>query len=57
MKNEYTCEACGNTYEKEWTDEEADDEAFKLHGKTSKSADMAIVCDDCFNKMREQGLF
>ncbi len=55
--NEYTCSACKKTYEKGWSDDEADDEALKLHGKTSKSADMAIVCDNCFNKMRDKGLF
>lgn len=55
--NEYRCEKCGNIYEKWWSDDEADNEALKLHGKTHNSAEMAIICDDCFNEMRNNGLF
>mgnify|MGYP003426606280 CR=1 len=55
--NEYTCESCKNTYEKGWTDEEANIESVLLHGKSSNEPDMAIICDDCFIKMRKQGLF
>ncbi len=56
-KEMYVCDACHQTYEKGWSDDEADLEAKELHGKTSKDEDIAIVCDDCFNAMRKQNLF
>lgn len=56
-ENEYQCSACKNVYEKSWSDEEADKESLEIHGVTRHNSDMAVVCDDCFNKMRKQGLF
>ena len=59
IKKLYTCDACHETFEKGQTDEEANIEAKNLHRveNASENQDMAIVCDDCFNKMRKQGLF
>lgn len=58
-ENEYQCGACKKIYEKGWSDEEAIAENEALHGEKSISSgvEQAIICDDCFNKMREQGLF
>ncbi len=53
----YQCSDCKEIYEKGWSDEEANQEAIELHGKSKDDEDMVIVCDDCFNKMRSQGLF
>ena len=50
----YTCELCHETFEKGWTDEEANAEAQELFGTPQASEhpkDMAIVCDDCFHKL------
>ena len=57
--NEYQCDACKNVYEKGWSDEEAIAENELLHRDKSISSGVpqAVVCDDCFNGMREQGLF
>ena len=48
-KNEYKCEACGEIYEKGWTDEEAMEEADSIWGN-ELGDDPAIICDDCFQK-------
>lgn len=53
----YTCSACGETYEKGWTDEEADAEyAEEFNGYTGPCE---IVCDDCYQAVmkwvREHG--
>lgn len=48
--NEYRCAACGETFEKGWSDEEASEEL----GSTFpgiEEADCNLVCDDCWKKM------
>ncbi len=61
IKEFFTCDLCHKTYEKGWSDEDADEESLKIHGVSNASSkineSMAIICDDCFNLMREQGLF
>jgi hypothetical protein len=54
----FTCENCGEVFENESTDEEADAEAERLFGvKNAHSKvgdgddDMAIVCEDCWKLM------
>jgi rubredoxin len=51
--DKFTCANCGNEYEKDWSDEEAEAEATKIFGEhpESWSCGKAIVCDDCFQKM------
>lgn len=49
-KNEFTCYACSETFEKGWSDEEAMAE----FGSTFPSADLeecSVVCDDCYKKI------
>jgi hypothetical protein len=49
MSDTFTCENCGETWEKGWTDEEADAEyegAFGLGAPSGK--ERAVVCDDCY---------
>lgn len=53
MTDTYTCEQCGGTFEKGWTDEEAQAEAERLWGEGGPD-DPATVCDDCFNAMNEE---
>jgi hypothetical protein len=50
-KETFTCDYCGETFPKEWTDEEAWAEA---HGAFSEDEleDAAVVCDDCWKLMR-----
>lgn len=43
--NEFKCEMCKETYEIEWTDEEARNEA-EGHGMIIEQC--GIVCDDCY---------
>lgn len=48
----FTCEGCGKTYLKGWSDEEMDKEAKEIWDVENASAKldkgMAVVCDDCF---------
>jgi hypothetical protein len=44
----FTCAACGDTFNKEWSDEEAKAEAAK---KFPNDSDMVVVCDDCYRGM------
>ena len=49
----FTCEDCGETFGKEWSDEEAAAEAQGLFpGIDVTDPDEAgVVCDDCFNRI------
>ena len=47
MNDKFTCEACNQTYDKAWTDEEAKKEAKQTFGISTG----AVVCDDCYNKI------
>lgn len=46
MADTYTCEGCGGTFPKGWTDEEAEAEYEKLYGKPMGEA-RGILCDHC----------
>jgi hypothetical protein len=48
--NTYTCAMSHQTFEKEWTDEEALEELTRNFG-LSTVEDCAIVCDDCYKKV------
>ena len=43
----FMCEQCGGTFPKAWSDEECAAEAAELWTDTP-TADMATVCEDCF---------
>ena len=54
MKGEkYTCAYCHNTYEKGWSDEEANKEAEINFGKHPKdwNDEQVVICDDCYTLM------
>lgn len=51
MSDTYVCGACGGTFAKGWTDEEAAAEAGSAFSPAELD-DAAIVCDDCWQKMR-----
>lgn len=52
MTDTFTCDGCGRTYQKGWTDEEAKAEyAERFPGQ--EDAETATVCDDCDRQMRE----
>jgi rubredoxin len=51
IPDRYTCEECGETYDKSWSDEEAAAEAVENFGDLPNHTNMAIVCDDCFNRL------
>lgn len=46
----YTCDECGATHEKGWTDAEATAEMVANFGELDAD-DIAVVCDDCYRKM------
>jgi hypothetical protein len=50
MSKTYTCDDCGGTFEKGWTEEEARAEQQQNFGDMPDSA-MAQVCDDCYRKI------
>ena len=49
MSDTFTCEMCGNTFEKGWTDEEAQDEARQIFGEIPPE-EQALTCDDCWRR-------
>lgn len=50
MPEQYTCEACGETFDKGWSDEEAILELEEEFPGFATS-DCGLVCDDCYKKM------
>lgn len=50
MNKEYTCSGCHKTFTTAWSDEEAMQESKEVWGEYSKE-DLAVVCDDCYNKV------
>lgn len=50
VADSYTCDACGDEFEKGWSDDEADRElAVTFPG--AEKAQCAIVCDDCYQRL------
>lgn len=47
---EFTCDACGETFPKAWSDEEAHAEAEEVF-PDGVGDDPAMVCDDCYEQM------
>jgi hypothetical protein len=49
----YTCDRCGETYEKGWTDEEADAEyAANFPGLADEPR--SVICEDCYQAFMVQ---
>lgn len=46
----FTCETCEQTFEKEWSDEEAEAESSALFGHLPDD-ERAVLCDDCFGQI------
>jgi Fe2+ or Zn2+ uptake regulation protein len=46
----YMCTYCGGTFESDWSDEEADQEALAKFGvkNASTDPDMVLICDVCY---------
>lgn len=44
----FTCADCGGTWEKAWSDEQADEE--RKENGWGDVVDVVLVCDDCFVK-------
>ena len=52
-ENEFQCALCKNFYEKGRTDQEAEKECVENFGEQlAHSDDQAVVCDDCYQKIR-----
>lgn len=54
MTDKYTCAACGRTFGKKRTDDEAMAEAEAIFGDLLRAGgeEPAVVCDDCFKAMQ-----
>lgn len=48
--DKYTCAVCGETYDKGWSEEEAEEELAKNFDGVAKE-NCAIVCDHCFKRL------
>lgn len=46
MADTFTCEGCGGTFAKEWSDEEAEKEYTILWGQ-HMGEERGVLCDDC----------
>lgn len=51
----YTCSACGNTYDKGRSDDDAMQESKTLWGDIDP-ADLCVICDDCFERGKAAAL-
>lgn len=49
MSNTYTCSLCGETFDKGWSDEEAEAELASTFAVPK--VDCNLVCDDCYKAM------
>lgn len=52
-KQSYTCSVCGETFDKGWSDEEAEAELTSTFPGQDKS-ECEIVCDDCYQEIMKQ---
>lgn len=50
--NDFTCEKCHQTFNKGWTEEEAEKE-FSSAPWNVEGDDRALICDDCFKEFQE----
>jgi len=49
---EFTCAKCGESFESDWPEAEAEKEMKKNFGDVPEE-ERAIVCDDCYNEFME----
>ena len=47
MSDKFTCDSCGRTFPKQWSDEEAFADMMVRSGYIPES-ERAIVCDECY---------
>lgn len=50
VQQTFTCEACGETFDKVWTDEESRAEAEAVFAP-EELAEVAVVCSPCLREM------
>lgn len=57
-REHYTCERCGGTFLKGWSDDEAEAESEGMFGvkHASQNPGMAVVCDNCFKALTNDSL-
>ena len=52
MVDDFTCDECGGTFTKAWTDTEAEQEYSATFARAQAAGiERAIVCDDCYNRI------
>jgi rubredoxin len=47
----YACARCGGTFEKGWSDDEAEAETRRMFGNVPDHL-LSVVCDDCFKALK-----
>ena len=52
--DDWTCDSCGETFARGWSDEEARAEA--TAAGLGVAADDALVCDDCYDQIRSRAM-
>jgi hypothetical protein len=52
MADTFVCAMCGGTFEKDWSDDEAEVELKENFGENFSKDDCYIVCNDCYNKVK-----
>ena len=53
MTAEYLCSLCKETFEKGWTDAEAEAEYLATFTEQERQDVREVVCDDCYKKIME----
>jgi hypothetical protein len=48
--NQFTCAVCDETFDKAWSDEEAEAEAAELWTPDELAVGISVTCDDCFQR-------
>jgi hypothetical protein len=51
MNDQYKCFMCQQTFDKGWSDEEAEAEKLELFGDVPKN-ECELACDDCFQEIK-----
>jgi hypothetical protein len=53
MSDTFTCSRCGQTFRKEWSDEEAKAESEKQWGLPVADGTHSMICDDCYREFMQ----
>ena len=49
-----TCDACGKTFDSQWSEEERDTEAVKNFGESIQSRRCSTLCNECYERLMDR---